>query len=566
MRLIVKGSTPPGTVHNWRTGPHQKQADGTWKPLPGDDRDQIAELKAKAGTRVVEKDRQPLTGRPPPVRIPDQVRDTLDRGGYLVINSSGGKDSQVVTYMLATHPELAKYKDRMVVLHADLGRGEWPGGGEHARYVAEAMDLTFVDTRKATRRSAETGRVEPWVGDMLDYFAERAAWPAAGKESCRSDMKRGPLWGWIKANIPEGAPVVNALGIRREEGQGDKTNPRSRWFAEEVGETMEGGKGREAYNWNPILDYKLEDVWSSIRESGLDRHHAYDMGASRLSCFLCMLATDKDHQVAVQAHPEVAKLWYETENRMRSNHEKRRGIFADAIGQAISDGRYEERTVVRKQFGKPVDQVQKWLVGMNCAELRAAGGIVGMEGVRRAKALRRDAKKAAKQGFGAKSRELERQAMELEERHREGDIRVPNRYMKPFLEFRLKGKKTWTVKDIIVAAGLGEQLGITAEGEGREVELGEQLDLFKGAAAALVQWAKEHSRRVLSYGRLSHQSALLLERAGRAEGDRRANLLEIRNVILDQVAALGRELAGEHPFPTRHERIGPDLARVTVGR
>jgi 3'-phosphoadenosine 5'-phosphosulfate sulfotransferase (PAPS reductase)/FAD synthetase len=562
LRLIVKGEAPPGTIHHWRTGPHEKQADGSWKPVGEARREELVATRKAIASRVTETDRQPLTQRPPPVRIPDEVKGALDSGGWLVINSSGGKDSQTITYMLATHPELAAHKDRMVVLHADLGRGEWPGGGRHAEYVAEAMGLPFVDTRKATRVNPASSKLEPWVGDFLDHHIERAAWSAPGKESCRADLKRGPLWGWIKANIPPDVPIVNALGIRREEGEHDKTSKLSRWFADEVGPAAEAGKNREAYNWNPIVDYKLDDVWAAIRESGLDRHHAYDMGASRLSCFLCMLATDNDHQVAVKAHPELAKVWYEAEQKMRANHERRRDVLAQALDRAIAEGRLAEEVVERKQFGKVVERKQVWLLGMNSPELRAAGGIVGKKGVNAAKRLRGQARKAAKLGDSGKAAKLNAQAAELEARHREGDIRIPNRYMRPFLEFQQKRGKPWTVKDIILAAGLGEQLGITAEGEPREVESGEQLELFKAMGAAIVQWAQEHSRRVLSYGKLAHRSALLLEQAGAAAGAERERLLRLRGVVLDQVAAAGAELAGEHPFPTRHENIGPELALI----
>ncbi len=563
MRLIVKGGAVPGDIHQWATGPYQKQPDGTWKPVG--DRLNMEAVKKAVAKRVTERDRQPLTSRPPPVGIPDEIRDALERGGYLVINSSGGKDSQTITYMLATHPELAEFKDRMVVLHADLGRGEWPGGGRHAEYIAEAMELPFVDTRKATKINPRSGKLEPWVGDMMDWFVERAAWAAPGKEACRSDMKRGPLWGWAKANVPADVPIINALGIRREEGEHDKTSGQSRWFAEEVGKTGEAGKGREAYNWNPILEYSTDDVWSAIRESGLDRHHAYDMGASRLSCFLCMLATDKDHQTAVKAHPELAKIWYDAEQKMRATHEERRDVLAQAMDTAIAEGRLEDRVVQRKQFGKLVDRTQTILVGMASPELRAAGGIVVKKGVNEAKRLRGQARKAAKLGDSGKAAKLNAQAGELEQRHREGDIQIPNRYMRPFLEFQRKGKKPWTVRDIILAAGLGEQLGITAEGAPREVTPGEQMDLFKAAGAALVAWAKDHSQKVLSYGKLAHQSALLLEQAGQAAGPPRARLLRLRGVVLDHVAAQGAELAGAHPFPTRHENIGPDLA-LTIRR
>jgi hypothetical protein len=295
------------------------------------------------------------------------------------------------------------------------------------------------------------------------------------------------------------------------------------------------------------------------------------MGASRLSCFLCMLARDADHQVAVKAHPELAKVWYEAEQKMRAVHDERREVFAKAIDKAIAEGRFEERVVIRKKFGKEKETIEKWLIGMNTPELRRAGGLVRKSGLNEAKKLRSQARKVAKKNL-VEFQRLSKKAKELEERHREGDIIVPNRYLRPFLEFQVKKGKPWTVKDIITAAGLGEQLGITDKkkkifvvrrvkdpktGEIREVPVIPRMD--KSVGEALINWAKDHDRKVLSYGKLAHRSALLLEAAGRAEGAEREHLLRVRSVVLDQVAAEGAELAGSHPFPTRHERIMLEL-------
>ena len=51
----------------------------------------------------------------------------IRRGALIAVSSSGGKDSQAMTILLArTVP-----RDRLVVVHAPLGEVEWPGTVEH---------------------------------------------------------------------------------------------------------------------------------------------------------------------------------------------------------------------------------------------------------------------------------------------------------------------------------------------------------------------------------------------------------------------------------------------------
>jgi len=354
-------------------------------------------LFERATTRVIEKEQEPVTRTHPPVKIPEKVKSALDRGGWLVINSSGGKDSQAMTYALATHPELQRHRDRIVVLHADLGRGEWPGSAQHAEKIARETGLRFETARRDVRMNPETSKREPWEGDMLTHFEDRAAWPSTMGRFCTSDMKTGPLWKWMRQNLGDkGVPVVSALGIRKEEGEHDKSSGKSRWFSEELGQSdqmgREGGKDREAWEWNPLLDWKVEDVWAAIKTSGVDRHYAYDLGMSRLSCVFCVLASKPDLLAAAKANPERLEQWLSTEARMRQEHERRRDQLGGAIVQAQTRGTLKDTPKGLVLIGE----------GKNKALLRAGGKRAG------------------------------------------DDLVVPKRYLRPFLEFR----EGWTLENL----------------------------------------------------------------------------------------------------------------------
>src|ERR1700685_395219 len=51
----------------------------------------------------------------------------LQRFRWILINSSAGKDSQAMLDVVVEKADRARVpRERLVVVHADLGRGEWP--------------------------------------------------------------------------------------------------------------------------------------------------------------------------------------------------------------------------------------------------------------------------------------------------------------------------------------------------------------------------------------------------------------------------------------------------------
>jgi 3'-phosphoadenosine 5'-phosphosulfate sulfotransferase (PAPS reductase)/FAD synthetase len=64
---------------------------------------------------------------------------------WVVVNSSAGKDSQCMLDFVVERCDKAKVpRQRLVVVHADLGRVEWPGTRELAGEQARHYGLEFV--------------------------------------------------------------------------------------------------------------------------------------------------------------------------------------------------------------------------------------------------------------------------------------------------------------------------------------------------------------------------------------------------------------------------------------
>lgn len=189
----------------------------------------------------------------------------------IVVNSSAGKDSQA---MLDVVVELADHdacRDRIVVVHADLGRVEWPGTRQLAERHAAHYGLRFEVVARDR--------------DLLHQIEhERARFPDAARRYCTSDQKTSQVAKLITRLTTElggtrcrPARILNCLGLRADESPARSRKPR-------FGPDPATNTKRVVQRWLPIHDWTVEQVWDRIRLAGTDVHPAYAAGMPRLSC------------------------------------------------------------------------------------------------------------------------------------------------------------------------------------------------------------------------------------------------------------------------------------------
>jgi hypothetical protein len=108
------------------------------------------------------------------------VRSDPDLASYrwVVLNSSAGKDSQAMLDVVVGRCDHAGVpRERLVVVHAELGRVEWPGTRALAEQQARCYGLDFVAVARPQ-------------GDLLDHIAARGLFPSPAARFCTSDHKR----------------------------------------------------------------------------------------------------------------------------------------------------------------------------------------------------------------------------------------------------------------------------------------------------------------------------------------------------------------------------------------
>ncbi len=219
-----------------------------------------------------------------PLPLPEQIAEMAEKGALFAVSTSGGKDSQAMTILLrATLPA-----DQLVLVHAPLGRVEWPGTLSHIRATTAGMPLILARAKE----------------DLLAMVRRRGYWPTPAIRNCTSDKKRGPiereLRRYLKANPHFEGRIVSCMGLRADEG-------RDRAKRAPVTYSARNSKaGRHWIDWLPIHDFTEKQVFDTIAAAGEKPHWVYAKGMTRCSCSFCIMATPRDLRLAAQLRPRLA--------------------------------------------------------------------------------------------------------------------------------------------------------------------------------------------------------------------------------------------------------------------
>ena len=197
---------------------------------------------------------------------------------WIVLNSSAGKDSQAMLDVVIELATLQGVRDRVVVVHCDLGRVEWQGtralAEEHAKHYGVRFEV-----------------VSRPQGDLLTHVEQRGLWPGPDTRYCTSQHKTGQVYTLFTRLVREsgdlGRPVriLNCLGIRAQESP---VRSKKRPFVARITKASNGK--RTVSEWFPVFRFTVEQVWARIAQAGTRAHDAYALGMPRLSCCFCILA------------------------------------------------------------------------------------------------------------------------------------------------------------------------------------------------------------------------------------------------------------------------------------
>ena len=235
------------------------------------------------------------------------VAHQLHLGAVFYCSTSGGKDSQAMTLLL----QQIIPADRLVYVHADLGAMEWPGTQDHIHSTLRdslgcAYDLNVV---RAIDKHGNEKTLLSEVARKAAAKPDQPAWPSPAMRWCTSDLKRGPIYKFIRNDLKQRGATrgINCMGLRADESDARaKLNPLKL-------NKMLGVAGRTVYDWLPIHDWTTADVFSWIQSNGQQPHWAYADGNERLSCMFCIMGSPNDLQHAARVNPQLAETYAQLE-------------------------------------------------------------------------------------------------------------------------------------------------------------------------------------------------------------------------------------------------------------
>lgn len=225
--------------------------------------------------------------------VPDEINRLIDDGAIFYVSHSGGKDSQAMYALLRDFVP----SNQIVVVHADLGEVEWEGVQDH---IIQNTDhrVWVVKAKK----------------DFLEMVEKRGKWPSAAYRQCTSDLKRGPIFKFIRNDLKKrGATVaINCMGLRAQESS---SRAKKEPFAYNKMQSCNGRVIRHVYNWLPIFHYTTEEVFQTIDVAGQKPFWAYQKN-ERLSCVFCIMGCINDLRHGAEQRPELYKKYVELEKKI----------------------------------------------------------------------------------------------------------------------------------------------------------------------------------------------------------------------------------------------------------
>ena len=185
----------------------------------------------------------------------------IRRGALVSVSTSGGKDSQAMTILLARIVP----RDQLVAVHAPLGEVEWPGTIDHI--LAQAC--------------RSPGAVASWQ-DSCSIASKTRMWSNSIRW-CTSPISRPAPSGrelrrYLKAHPRFGGRVVNAMGMRADESR--RTGPEGSLAAKRPHERCRS-RGLRLAAGPRSLDRRCVPV---IQNAGQSPHWAYAAHVEAVPC------------------------------------------------------------------------------------------------------------------------------------------------------------------------------------------------------------------------------------------------------------------------------------------
>lgn len=207
----------------------------------------------------------------------------------IFISVSGGKDSHAMLFLVRDLADRQGVpRDKLLAMYADTGM-EWHNAGEHVHVLCKAAGVELVTVYP----------VRPMIEQIkwqFDFHGETVGFPTPHCRYCTNKNKVGPMDKFVRSFTGK---LLKVTGERWAESKA-RSN-----YAEFVSVTRLNSRYRQVFGWRPMLAFSESDIWTMVRDTGVQRHVCYDMGCNRLGCAGCIFSSDRDLRIEMRENPHI---------------------------------------------------------------------------------------------------------------------------------------------------------------------------------------------------------------------------------------------------------------------
>jgi len=209
----------------------------------------------------------------------------------IAISYSGGKDSNAM--LIKAIEEGVEFR----AVYQDTGF-EHSSHYDYIRYVERHFGIQIESVKSKM------------YNGMIDLIKKKMALPTAHSRFCTDNLKQQPFKIWLEDNLDEITEVW--MGVRTAESRA-----RAERYGGMTSETLFPLSEYPVYGKRkfghincrvPVVNWSDKDVWDAHDRHNLKRNPAYDIGASRVGCFPCLMAGDKSFWTVWQTSEGKANI------------------------------------------------------------------------------------------------------------------------------------------------------------------------------------------------------------------------------------------------------------------
>lgn len=218
----------------------------------------------------------------------------------IFISISGGKDSHAMTFLVKELAEKQGCVDKLIAMYADTGM-EWHNAESHVRKICEKANVPLevvYPVRPMLEQMKYRGERLVETGKKRNDGKQNTGvlFPSPHCRYCTQNQKIDPM---DKLCRKYNGKLLKVTGERWAESKARST------YTEFIKVERLQTKDRTVYGWRPMLAFSTEDVFAMVKESGVERHIAYDAGCDRLGCAGCIFSSDRELKIEMENNPHI---------------------------------------------------------------------------------------------------------------------------------------------------------------------------------------------------------------------------------------------------------------------